>query len=141
MPSNRWVSAFSSNTEVGREIAFKQLQDQNDAVYIAYGDAVPARKIGIEGEQHEGRLSRAGLPARCELHKDVHVQGIVAVIGGGSTAFDAARVAKRMGAAEVHVLYPPHHRRHACREARSDRGGRRGTHCGNEAAGSHRDHG
>ena len=39
------------------------------------------------------------------LGKAVELNGIVAVIGGGNTAIDAARVAVRMGAKEVHILY------------------------------------
>src|SRR5262249_14487878 len=34
-----------------------------------------------------------------------HVSGEVAVIGGGSTALDAARSALRSGASKVHILY------------------------------------
>jgi NADH-quinone oxidoreductase subunit F len=39
------------------------------------------------------------------LGKDVDLSGTIAVIGGGSTAFDAARVAIRKGAKEVHIFY------------------------------------
>ncbi len=33
------------------------------------------------------------------------LEGVVAVIGGGNTAIDAARSAVRLGADEVHILY------------------------------------
>ncbi len=92
------------NTEVGKDIPFKQLQDQYDAVYIATGTQF-SRKIGIAGEGMKGVYHGIDFLRDVNLHKDVHVQGVVAVIGGGSTAFDAARVALRMGAKEVHVLY------------------------------------
>ena len=92
------------NTEVGKDITFKQLQEQNDAVYIATGTQF-SRKIGVQGENLKGVYHGLDFLRDVNLHKDVHVQGVVAVIGGGSTAFDAARVARRMGAKEVHVLY------------------------------------
>ncbi len=92
------------NTEVGKDISFKQLQEQNDAIYIATGTQF-SRKIGIEGENLKGVYHGLDFLRDVNLHKDVHVQGVVAVIGGGSTAFDAARVARRMGAKKVHVLY------------------------------------
>lgn len=92
------------NTEVGKDITFKQLQEQYDAVYIATGTQF-SRKIGIVGENLKGVYHGIDFLRDVNLHNDVHVQGVVAVIGGGSTAFDAARVALRMGAKEVHVLY------------------------------------
>ena len=92
------------NTEVGKDITFKQLQEQNDAVYIATGTQF-SRKIGVQGENLKGVYHGLDFLRDVNLHKDVHVQGVVAVIGGGSTAFDAARVARRMGAKEVHILY------------------------------------
>ncbi len=92
------------STEVGKDITFDQLREMNDAVYIATGTQF-SRKIGVEGENITGVYHGLDFLRDVNLHKDVHVQGVVAVIGGGSTAFDAARVARRMGAKEVHVLY------------------------------------
>jgi formate dehydrogenase (NADP+) beta subunit len=39
------------------------------------------------------------------LDPETRISGVVAVIGGGSTAMDAARSALRAGASEVHIVY------------------------------------
>ncbi|MGE5582086.1 MAG: NADH-ubiquinone oxidoreductase-F iron-sulfur binding region domain-containing protein [Bacillota bacterium] len=92
------------NTEIGKDIAFEQLRRQHDAVYIATGTQF-SHQIGIPGEDLPGVYH--GLEFLCDVNlgKDVKVGNSVAVIGGGNTAIDAARVALRLGAQEVKILY------------------------------------
>lgn len=92
------------NTEVGKEITFEEMQDKHDAIYIATGTQFP-NKMGITGEELEGVYYGIDFLRDVNLLKPVKVGKKVAVIGGGSTAMDAARVALRLGAKEVHVLY------------------------------------
>ncbi len=92
------------NTEVGKDISFEQLKEKHQAVYISTGTQ-HSRKIGIEGEDLAGVYHGLDFLRDINLGKDVNVKGVVAVIGGGSTAMDAARVALRKGASEVHVFY------------------------------------
>lgn len=93
-----------TNTEVGRDIDFASLREKYDAIYISTGTQ-HSRKIGVEGEDLPGVYHGLDFLRDVNLGRPVTVEGVVAVIGGGSTAMDAARVALRKGASEVHVLY------------------------------------
>jgi len=93
-----------TSTEVGKDISFQELRDRHDALYIATGSQNPM-KIGIENEHLEGIYPGLNFLRDVRLGKLNRIEGIVAVIGGGNTAIDAARVARRLGAKEVHILY------------------------------------
>jgi NADH-quinone oxidoreductase subunit F len=92
------------NYKVGKDISFNELKSKYSAVYIATGTQL-SRKIGIDGEDKKGVYHGLDFLRDVNLHKNVEVKGIVAVIGGGSTAIDAARSALRLGAQKVHILY------------------------------------
>ncbi len=92
------------NTEVGKDVTFNELKTMHDAVYIATGTQL-SRKVGVEGEELPGVYHGLDFLRDVNLKKEVKVGRRVAVIGGGSTAMDAARVALRLGAEEVSVLY------------------------------------
>ena len=93
-----------TSTEIGKDISFNELRTQHDALYISTGTQ-HSRKIGVPGENLPGVYHGLDFLRDINLGKDVKIQGVVAVIGGGSTAMDAARVALRKGASEVHILY------------------------------------
>lgn len=93
-----------TDMEVGKDITFDELREKHDAIYISTG-AQLSRKVGVEGEKLSGVYHGFDLLKDVNLGKSIDLKGIVAVIGGGSTAFDAARVAIRKGAKEVHILY------------------------------------
>ncbi|SHJ51136.1 NADH-quinone oxidoreductase subunit F [Dethiosulfatibacter aminovorans DSM 17477] len=92
------------NHKVGKDIEFEQLKKDYDALYIATGTQF-SRKVGIEGENLKGVYHGLDFLKDVNLNKEVPIGRKVAVIGGGNTAIDAARVALRMGAEEVHILY------------------------------------
>ncbi len=92
------------NSKIGSDISFNDLKSKYQAVYIATGTQL-SRKIGIEGEEKNGVYHGLDFLRDINLKKDVEVKGIVTVIGGGSTAIDAARSALRLGAQKVHILY------------------------------------
>lgn len=92
------------NTEVGRDIEFDDLKNQNDAVYIATGTQLP-QKVNIPGEDLPGVLHGINFLKDVNLGREVKIGKTVAVIGGGSTAMDSARTALRLGAKKVMVLY------------------------------------
>lgn len=92
------------NTEIGKELTFKELKEKHDAVYIATGTQF-SHKIGIPGEDLNGVYHGLEFLRDVNLGKKVKVGAKVAVIGGGNTAIDAARVALRQGAKEVTILY------------------------------------
>lgn len=92
------------NSKVGTDITFNELKAKYNAIYISTGTQL-SRKIEIEGEDKTGVYHGLDFLRDINLKKDVEVKGIVAVIGGGSTAIDAARSALRLGAQKVHILY------------------------------------
>jgi len=92
------------NTKVGEHISFAEMKAKYGAIYIATGTQL-SRKIGIEGEGKKGIYHGLDFLKDINLNKKVIVKGVVAVIGGGNTALDAARSAVRLGAEKVHILY------------------------------------
>jgi len=92
------------NSKVGKDVTFNELKSKYNAIYIATGTQL-SRKIGIEGEEKNGVYHGLDFLRDTNMNKNVEVKGIVAVIGGGSTAIDAARSALRLGAQMVHILY------------------------------------
>ncbi|MFW6118011.1 MAG: FAD-dependent oxidoreductase [Chloroflexota bacterium] len=73
------------------------------AVYLATGCPVNL-KLGIPNEDAEGIIYVLDFLKRVSSGADVKLGNRVAVIGGGNAAIDAARVAKRQGAKEVHLV-------------------------------------
>jgi NADH-quinone oxidoreductase subunit F len=80
------------------------LKDGYQAVFIATG-AHKGDRMGIPGEDLNGVFDAIDFLREVNLGKDVKVGQKVAVVGGGNSAVDAARVALRKGAQEVHILY------------------------------------
>jgi NADH-quinone oxidoreductase subunit F len=74
------------------------------AVFVATG-AHKGDKMGIAGEDLNGVFDAIDFLREVNLGKDIKVGQRVAVVGGGNSAIDAARVAVRKGAEEVHILY------------------------------------
>lgn len=91
---------------LGRDISLGQLRRQYDAVYLAFGVGV-ARRLDIPGEDLEGMVDaiRFIYDIRANGYSSVPVGDKVAVIGMGMTAIDAATQARRLGAAEVTLIY------------------------------------
>ncbi len=89
---------FVLNTEVGKDIALKQLIADYDSVFLNTG-AWKRPLIGLEGEE----LTAFGLDFLIEVNewlKDKTEKDVI-VVGGGNVAVDVAITAKRMGAAHV----------------------------------------
>ncbi len=80
------------------------LEQGFDAVYIATGAQKDAR-LGIEGEDGEGVYHALDLLQRVSLGEAIPMDGDVLVIGGGNTAMDAARTARRLTDGQVTVVY------------------------------------
>ncbi|HEV2237611.1 MAG TPA: FAD-dependent oxidoreductase [Ktedonobacterales bacterium] len=93
------------NTAVGRDISLDDLRYQYDATLLAVG-AQRSQRLGIPGERElEGVIPATTFLKNYNLDPDTTISGEVAVVGGGSTAMDAARSALRAGAKVVHILY------------------------------------
>jgi len=94
-----------TNTVVGRDITIEALlNDGYKAVFLAIG-AGKSRKLHIGGEDLKGVVDALDLLTKASLGGGVELGKRVAVIGGGNVAVDAARVALRLGAEKVIILY------------------------------------
>jgi NADH-quinone oxidoreductase subunit F len=84
--------------------AAKLLKRGYAAVLLAYG-ADRGLKMGIPGEDDPRVLDVVNFLRRVNFGEQVEVGNEVLVVGGGSSAMDAARTARRLGARRVTVLY------------------------------------
>lgn len=95
---------FHLSTAIGRDISLNTLQQQYNAVLIAVG-AQRSQRLRIPGEDLHGVIPATMFLKQFNLEPQTRISGEVAVIGGGSTAMDAARSALRAGASKVRILY------------------------------------
>lgn len=94
-----------TNVQLGEDFTIEYLfKSGYDAVYLAIG-AQNSKTMGVNGEDMEGVLGGTEFLRAVMLNEEVSLGNKVAVIGGGNTAMDAARTAKRLGADEVTVVY------------------------------------
>jgi len=80
------------------------LQENFDAVYLACGAHQGAR-LGIPGDDLPAMVDGISFLRKVNQDQKVEIGRRVAVIGGGNTAFDAARSAIRLGAKDVLLIY------------------------------------
>ncbi|MDT8320056.1 MAG: FAD-dependent oxidoreductase [Xanthomonadales bacterium] len=91
------------DTRVGRDVSLETLRARHEVLYLGIG-AQSGRTLGVPGEQGPGVLNGADYLARINAGEQVDLGKRVVVVGGGNTAMDAARCARR-AAPEVTVLY------------------------------------
>ena len=95
--------AIKTNTRVGEEIKFENLRKSYQAIFIATG-AHESLKLRVPGEDSPGVIHAVEFLRDVSMGKRVEVGKQAVVIGGGNTAVDASRVARRLGA-EVELIY------------------------------------
>ena len=92
-----------TGVEVGKDITIQQLREQGyKGFYVAIG-CQGGKLPGITGETLSGTITAIDFLHDANCGK-VKIEGNVVVVGGGNVAIDAARVAKRSGAASVTML-------------------------------------
>lgn len=107
---------IKTGVEFGRDITIQSLKEEGyKAIFIAIGTQLGS-KLNIPGEDLEGVINAVDFLRAVNSGKSIKVGKRVAVVGGGNTAIDAARTAKKLGSREVIVLYrrsreemPAHH--------------------------------
>ena len=97
---------IKTGVSVGKDVSMDQLLKSHDAVFIAVGLGTPTR-LSIPGEDLKGVFDALDFIEKVTTRKwrTVDVGDRVAVIGAGNTAIDAATEAKRLGAAQVMMIY------------------------------------
>ncbi len=75
-----------------------------DAVFVAVGAHI-SKKIDIPARDARGMMDAVSFLKSVEQGEQVQLGRRVAIYGGGNTAMDAARVAKRMGVEEAMIIY------------------------------------
>lgn len=105
--------AFCCDTIIGKTYTIQDLQDQGFVgIFVGSGAGLP-RFMNIPGENLNGVLScneyltRVNLMGAAENTTDTPLLSAknVIVIGGGNTAMDAVRTAKRLGAKHATIVY------------------------------------
>jgi NADPH-dependent glutamate synthase beta subunit-like oxidoreductase len=91
------------DTAVGQDVSLDDLRKDYQAIFVGIG-AHKGRPLGVEGEDAANFMTGAEFLNLANSGQKIEVGDKVVVIGGGDTAVDAARVARRMGA-EVSILY------------------------------------
>jgi len=91
------------NMAVGRDISLEALRARHEKLYLGIG-AQMGRGIGIPGETGSSVWTGTDFLSRINCGEEIEVGERVVVVGGGNTAMDAARVARRSGA-DVTILY------------------------------------
>jgi glutamate synthase (NADPH/NADH) small chain len=106
-----WIEAggveIQGDTAIGADLGFDELLAEYDAVFVGVGLG-EIRPLQISGEELEGVYDALEVIAAAksgEMAPDAFTGLTVAVVGGGNTAIDAARLAPRLGAERVMVLY------------------------------------
>ena len=94
---------FRNSVRIGSDITYAELEEVNDAVFLGLG-AWGTRGMGIPGEDHSAVMQGAELLRWVNEGERPALPDQVVIIGGGNTAMDAARCARRLGA-NVTVAY------------------------------------
>ncbi|HMO50719.1 MAG TPA: FAD-dependent oxidoreductase [Kiritimatiellia bacterium] len=89
---------------VGRDRTLSDVMTAADAVILAAGTMTPVR-LDLPGADLPGIQAGLTFLQQANRGENVQVGKRVAVIGGGFTAVDCARMARRLGASEVTVYY------------------------------------
>ena len=106
--------AIKPNTIVGQTATVDELfQEGFDAIFVGTGAGLPYF-LDIPGENLNGVYSANEFLTRANLMKaylfpeydtPIRMAKEVAVVGGGNVAMDSARVARRLGADHVYLIY------------------------------------
>ncbi len=104
---------FEKDCLVGKTISVKELEDKGfKGIFVGSGAGLP-NFMGIPGENSINIMSSNEYLTRVNLmdasnpdtDTPIHIGRRVMVVGGGNTAMDSCRTAKRLGAERVVIVY------------------------------------
>ncbi len=123
MTIHKLGAGIQCNTLLGRDVSLDYLRSAFDAVFLALGAQAPMR-MHLENEGIEGVTTALSVLSKQNSGNNYTIGKKVIIIGGGGAAMDAARVARRKGAADVQIYclekkheMPAHQRAIAAAEA------------------------
>ena len=101
-----WIKGLGVNIKTGAKVddSVTLFEKGYSAILIATG-APKSFSLGIGGEESEGVINALWFLRGICNNSPIKMEGNVVVIGGGSTAFDAARSAIRLGVKKVTLAY------------------------------------
>jgi len=91
------------NVAVGRDVSVDELRERHNLLFLGIG-AGSAARLGVPGEDGPGVVGGIEFLNAVNRGEGFETPSDVVVIGGGNTAIDAARTARRRGA-RVTLLY------------------------------------
>jgi NADPH-dependent glutamate synthase beta subunit-like oxidoreductase/ferredoxin len=95
--------ALKLNSAMGRDVSAAQLRERHDVLFVGIGAGM-GLKLGIPGEEGVGVWTGLDFLSQVNRGMTLSLGGRIVVVGGGNTAMDAARSARRRGA-QVTILY------------------------------------
>jgi len=96
---------IETGVEFGKDVTIESLRkDGYKAIFLAIGTQL-GMKLNVPGENLKGVVNAVDFLRAIALGEHVDIGERVAVVGGGNSAIDAARTAKKLGAKEVIILY------------------------------------
>lgn len=98
--------AFHQGVEVGKDVAFADLERQYDAIFLGLGLG-ETWDLRLPGEDLHGVCPAMQFIEQTKTRPfgEIEVGPRVACIGAGNTAMDVVTAARRLGASSVYVLY------------------------------------
>jgi NADPH-dependent glutamate synthase beta subunit-like oxidoreductase/NAD-dependent dihydropyrimidine dehydrogenase PreA subunit len=95
---------FKTGVAVGRDVTYSDLVERGySAFYLAIG-AQQNNRLNVPGENLKGVLDAISLLFALNIHMEDTVGSDVIVVGGGNSAVDSARSAKRVSKGQVRIL-------------------------------------
>ncbi len=95
---------IKTNMRIGENISIAEIRKNFDSVFIATG-AYESQKLNIPGEDTPGVIPAMKFLSDVNMGNKIEIGKRVVVIGGGNSAIDTARVARRLGSDSVKIVY------------------------------------
>ncbi len=93
-----------TGVRIGKDQSLSEIKKAFQALFIAVG-AHGGLRLGLKGEESPQVLEGIKFLRDVRIGEKIEVGRQVAVIGGGNTAVDCARTARRLGGKEVRIIY------------------------------------
>ncbi|MBW2120191.1 MAG: FAD-dependent oxidoreductase, partial [Deltaproteobacteria bacterium] len=96
---------IKTGVDIGKDTTIAQLREEGFKAFFTAIGTQACLELGIEGENLEGVYGGLDYLRQINRGESVKLGKNVAIIGGGNTATDAARSARRSGAENAFILY------------------------------------